>query len=68
VPEVLEDQQIQHRGLIADGTLMPQVRLLSTPGTVRRPAPRLGEHTAEILTAIGYAETDIDRLAELRVT
>jgi len=68
VPEVLEDPQIRHRGLIADGTLMPQVRLVSTPGTVRRPAPRLGEHTAEILTAIGYAETEINRLAELRVT
>ena len=28
-------------------------RLSATPGALRRPAPRLGEHTAEIMARIG---------------
>src|SRR4029079_409478 len=33
-----------------------------TPGSIRRAAPALGEHTAEVLGELGYAE---DRIAEL---
>jgi crotonobetainyl-CoA:carnitine CoA-transferase CaiB-like acyl-CoA transferase len=38
-------------------------RLASTPGTVRRPAPRVGEHTADILSELGY---DIATVADYR--
>ena len=38
------------------------VRLLGTPGTIRSRAPLLGEHTAEILDALGYAPKDVERL------
>jgi crotonobetainyl-CoA:carnitine CoA-transferase CaiB-like acyl-CoA transferase len=34
-------------------------RLSATPGTIRRRAPLLGEHTDEILDEIGYAAADI---------
>jgi crotonobetainyl-CoA:carnitine CoA-transferase CaiB-like acyl-CoA transferase len=34
-------------------------RLSATPGALRRPAPRLGEHTAEILAQIGVTDADL---------
>jgi len=37
-------------------------RFDKTPARVQRPAPRLGEHGREVLTAIGYSESDIDAL------
>jgi crotonobetainyl-CoA:carnitine CoA-transferase CaiB-like acyl-CoA transferase len=33
-----------------------------TPITVRRPAPRLSEHTAEILAEAGYSAEEISAL------
>lgn len=35
-------------------------RLSETPGEIRRRAPLLGEHTDEVLTEIGYGESDIE--------
>jgi len=37
-------------------------RLSVTPGALRRGAPRLGEHTAEILARIGVAAAELARL------
>ncbi len=39
------------------------VRASATPGAVRRPAPRLGEHTAEVLGELGLPKDEIERLA-----
>jgi formyl-CoA transferase len=38
-------------------------RLLRTPGVLRRPAPRLGEHTDAVLAEAGL---DADAIARLR--
>jgi crotonobetainyl-CoA:carnitine CoA-transferase CaiB-like acyl-CoA transferase len=38
-------------------------RLSATPGGVRSPAPRVGEHTDEILSELGY---DADTVAAYR--
>jgi len=70
--EVFTDPQVQHLGLVADveqpgygraRMLAFPVRASATPAAIRRPAPLLGEHTAEILREIGLADAEIDRLA-----
>src|SRR6267378_7442417 len=70
--EVFEDPQVKHLGLVATveqpgyGTarmLDFPVKASATPGTIRRPAPGLGEHTAEVLGELGLPKSDIDRLA-----
>jgi formyl-CoA transferase len=34
-------------------------KLSATPGAIRSPAPRLGEHTAEVLQGLGFSQGDI---------
>jgi crotonobetainyl-CoA:carnitine CoA-transferase CaiB-like acyl-CoA transferase len=40
------------------------VKFSATPGGVTEPAPRLGEHTREVLREIEYSDAEIDALAE----
>ena len=56
--EVFTDPQILARDMVVETdhpvtgkfrTMGVPVKLSATPGSVRRPAPRLGEHTAEVL-------------------
>ncbi len=42
-------------------------RLSATPGALRRPAPALGEHNAELLRALGLREDEIRRLSDAGV-
>jgi crotonobetainyl-CoA:carnitine CoA-transferase CaiB-like acyl-CoA transferase len=39
------------------------LRVSATPAASRRPAPLLGEHTAEVLGELGLVRAEIDRLA-----
>jgi crotonobetainyl-CoA:carnitine CoA-transferase CaiB-like acyl-CoA transferase len=41
----------------------PPVRFATTPASVRRPAPMLGEQTREVLAEIGYDADEIDAMA-----
>jgi alpha-methylacyl-CoA racemase len=42
----------------------PAPRLERTPASVPGPAPRPGQHTAEILEEIGLTSREIDQLAQ----
>ena len=74
--EVFEDPQVQHLGIVAEveqpdhgrvKMLEFPVRASATPARITRPAPRLGEHTVEVLEELGLSAADIDRLAAEKV-
>jgi crotonobetainyl-CoA:carnitine CoA-transferase CaiB-like acyl-CoA transferase len=57
-------EERDYPGLAGRVPLAPTpIDLSETPGTYRRPAPRLGEHTDEILASLGY---EADEIAALR--
>jgi len=72
IAEMIEDPQIKHRGLIAEiehptegrlKQIAPTVKLSATPGAMRLPPPRLGEHTREVLKGLNYTDETIESLA-----
>ena len=76
IDEVLEDPRVKHAGAIIEydhpvaGRLRqsrPPVIFGDEPCEVRSPAPALGEHTDEILSAIGYSEDNIASLRDKNV-
>jgi crotonobetainyl-CoA:carnitine CoA-transferase CaiB-like acyl-CoA transferase len=44
-------------------TVATPVKLEKTPGTIRTPAPRLGEHSRDVLAEAGFTTAEIDSLA-----
>jgi crotonobetainyl-CoA:carnitine CoA-transferase CaiB-like acyl-CoA transferase len=63
VDQFLDDPHVQARGVVVEmpdddmgSVLMHGIvpRLSDTPGRLRQPAPRLGEHTHAVLAASGY--------------
>ena len=74
VDDFLADPQVQHRGTVtlrddprfSESTryLAPPYRFSETPASIRRHAPRLGEHSDEILAEAGFARDEVERLRE----
>ena len=71
IDQFLADPHVQARGIVVDvpdaqtgqltmHNIIP--RLADTPGQLRRPAPEIGEHTAEILGQLGVDLAGIDAL------
>jgi formyl-CoA transferase len=67
-PEALADPHALARQMVVEVThpvagvvkaLGVPVKLSHTPGAVDRPAPLVGEHTAEILSGLGYADAEV---------
>ena len=74
--QLFADPQVQHREMVvyADDAELGRVPHIRTPVkmsasavAVRATAPKLGQHTDEILVGLGYASADIAALRSDRV-
>jgi len=74
--ELFADPQIQARQMVADvehatigalRVLGVPVKLSDTPGAVRTPPPRLGEHTDAVLHDFGFSDDAIEDLRRQKV-
>lgn len=73
--EAAADPQVQERGMVfyqgTGASRLPQIgnplRLLETPWEARTPPPGFGEHTDEVLRAVGYSEAEVQALRQRQV-
>jgi crotonobetainyl-CoA:carnitine CoA-transferase CaiB-like acyl-CoA transferase len=68
VLDALDDEHYRARETIVeleDGTVVPNAvpKLSNTPAAIRRRAPALGEHNAEVYGELGLTPEDVDELA-----
>jgi len=59
--EMLVEYPDEDMGQVPMHGIVP--KLSATPGAVRMPAPKLGEHNTEILSGLGFGAAEIERLA-----
>jgi crotonobetainyl-CoA:carnitine CoA-transferase CaiB-like acyl-CoA transferase len=58
--------ETDHPALGRIRSLGSPIKMSGTPPNVRRRAPMLGEHTADILRQAGYSQAEIERLVQLK--
>ncbi|MGE4608205.1 MAG: CaiB/BaiF CoA-transferase family protein [Myxococcota bacterium] len=71
--EVMHDTNHRERGAIIAGSELGEgfddqvgvlFRMSKTPGSIRTPAPAVGQHTRDVLVELGYAESEIEALEQ----
>ena len=76
ISQIIDDPHVKAREMVVEypdeemgGVPMHSVtpRLSETPGAIRAPAPKLGEHNAEVLGALGVSAAELERLAAAEV-
>lgn len=76
IDQFLADPHVQARGIVVElpdedmGSVPVHAvipRLSETPGALRQPAPKLGEHTAEVLARVGVDAATLADLARRKV-
>jgi crotonobetainyl-CoA:carnitine CoA-transferase CaiB-like acyl-CoA transferase len=74
--EAREDPHLRSRGVIHEGehpefgafTYIGEAgRVAGQPYRIRYPAPKLGEHTRELLTEVGVSEAELDELSTAKI-
>ena len=71
--EVMADRNHRERGAILAGRDLGEgfddqvgmlFRMSKTPGSIRTPAPAVGQHTRDVLRELGYADAEIQDLEQ----
>ena len=72
ISQIIEDPHVKAREMVVEypddemgAVPMHNVvpHMSETPGAIRRPAPKLGEHNAEVLASLGIKPDELERLA-----
>jgi crotonobetainyl-CoA:carnitine CoA-transferase CaiB-like acyl-CoA transferase len=66
--QTFQDPQVRHNNLVMEvdhpevgglKLVAPPIKLSETPGWVHLPPPTLGQHTAEVLSDLGFSREEI---------
>ena len=69
-PQLIESNTISRDVIDGFGEVRqanPAARFQLTPSSIRRPAPKLGQHSKEILTSLAYSDSELTALIEQKV-
>ena len=66
--QALDSETVQSLEMLKDKDLYPPIHLSTNPEAIPEEAPKLGQHTDELLHELGYGDLEIERLKGEGVT